>query len=81
MIFFGGGIWRRLDWMPFFDERVEVNHFCMGAQGFHHGLPCDTSWERGQGSEDGSFRHLECGEVFRISDEDVFFEKYIYIYI
>lgn len=49
--------------MPFLDEGIEVNHFCMAAQCFHHRFSRDAGREGRQGGEDGTFRHLEYGDV------------------
>jgi hypothetical protein len=41
----------------------------MAAQCFHHCFARDACGEGRQGSEDGTFRHRECGEVSQGLDE------------
>jgi hypothetical protein len=63
VVFFGGGIWRRLDGMTLFDERVEINHFNVGIEGFEDGSSGYARGEWGNRCENGSFRHFGDGTL------------------
>ena len=56
--------------MPLFHQGIQIYHLNVIPEGFHHCFTSDARWEGCQGGEHGSFRHLECGEVFQISDEE-----------
>jgi len=63
VVFFG----RRISWSfageAVDDEGVEINHLHMAVEGVDDGLPRNALRQRGDGGEEGPFRHLASVDV------------------
>jgi hypothetical protein len=57
--FFGRGMWWGLDWVPLFDERVEVDHLNVRVKSFQDSLPAYAYRKGRNGCVDRAFRHCE----------------------
>lgn len=64
MELFGVGVARWRADVTLDDERIEVDHFCMIVQSVQHNFASDARRQRGNGGENGPFRHGSDGTDF-----------------